>query len=114
MHIFLRNKPFWFNINYTVTSTSKSKQKMKWFLSKAECRKNSKKHLGIAKGIAVQVACKNSVKMSKSTMYALVNSFEKNGYALTETKQGRHEHKWLVNNEIWAMKCKNLIEKKHA
>ena len=55
---FSRNKPFWFNINYTVTSTGKSKQKMKRFLSKAECRKNSwftKKYLGTAKGIAVLV-----------------------------------------------------------
>ena len=38
---FSRNKPFWFNINYTVTSTGESKQKMKRFLSKAECRKAS-------------------------------------------------------------------------
>ena len=87
---------------------------MKWFLSKAECRKNSwftKKHLGTTKGIAVQVACQNSVKISKSKMYALVNSFENNGYALTESKQGQHERKWIVNNEIWALKCNEFIRK---
>ena len=73
--------------------------------------KGSKKNLGNAKRISLKIACRNSIKMSEATMYRLVKLFEKNGYALTESKQGQHERRWLINNEVWATKCKEFIRK---
>ena len=68
-----------------------------------------KKLMGNAKRMSIKLAVFNAVKMSERSMYRLIKDFEANGYALSEFKSGKHERRWIVNNEIWGRKCREYV-----
>lgn len=68
-----------------------------------------RRHLKKAKTEAIAFAVTMGNKTTKRTMYRLVKSFEANGYNLQESRIGKHERRWIVNNEIWGRKCRDFV-----
>jgi hypothetical protein len=56
--------------------------------------------LGNSKRNAIRVAAASVVGLSERSMYRLLENFQNNGYLLSESKIGKHERKWINNNEV--------------
>ena len=60
--------------------------------------------------MSIKLAVFNSMKVSERSMYRFIKDFEANLFALSEFKSGKHDRRWIVNNENMGKCCEYVRE----